>query len=154
MSDLRDRTWLSVPSGDLGPGSFKGPDLRPEPSVGGMSRPKRKHPTKASPARIAEIRAKKAAVCRLCGTAENVNAHHLVPRGMGGTIGGMWTESNVVGLCGHGNTDGCHGLVENRDPAACHLLRALLTDEEYSYVCEKMGEGWVERRYPVMWESA
>jgi hypothetical protein len=119
-----------------------------------MSRPKRKRPTKASPARIEEIRAKKAQECRLCGTTENVNAHHLIPRGAGGTIGGMWTESNIVGLCGHGNTDGCHGLVEKKDRAACHLLRSLLTDAEYSYVVSKMGEGWLDQKYPGIWEGA
>src|SRR2546423_1671470 len=117
--------------------NFKGPRFRPEPSVGGMGRPKRKHPLRVSNARKQEIRAKKAQVCRLCGTTENVQAHHLIPRGMGGTIGGEWTESNVVGLCGHGNVDGCHGLVERRDRVACHLLRALLSDAEYAYVAAK-----------------
>lgn len=129
--------------------AFKGPDPKPSPSVGGVGRPKRKRPTKANPERIAEIRAKKAQECRLCGTRKGVNAHHLIPRGMGGTIGGEWTESNVVGLCGHGNLDGCHGLVERRDPASLYLLRASLTDAEYSYVEFKMGEGWLERKYPI-----
>jgi hypothetical protein len=67
---------------------------------------------------------------------------------MGGTIGGEWTESNIVGLCGSGTT-GCHGLIEARDPAATYLLRARLTDAEYSYVVTKMGEGWLERRFPI-----
>ena len=30
------------------------------------------------------------------------------------------------------------------------LLRARLTDAEYSYVIEKMGEGWLERRFPIV----
>lgn len=128
--------------------AFK-PDPKPVASVGGMGRPKRKTPLRVSRERISEIRAKKAQECRLCGTTDQVQAHHLVPRGMGGTIGGEWTESNVVGLCGHGNVDGCHGLIENRDPAATYLLRASLTDAEYSYVVTKMGEGWLERKYPV-----
>lgn len=127
---------------------FKGPVPKPGASVGGIGRPKRKRPTKASPERIAEIRGKKCQACRLCGSVERVNAHHLIPRGMGGTIGGEWTESNVVGLCGSG-TQGCHGLVEARDPAALLLLRGTLTDAEYSYVVTKMGEGWLERKYPI-----
>ncbi|HWT44719.1 MAG TPA: hypothetical protein VN085_02085 [Vicinamibacterales bacterium] len=129
---------------------FHGMVPKGTPTVGGVGRPKRKRPTKASPERIAEIRAKKCRECRLCGTAEHVNAHHLIPRGMGGTIGGEWTESNIVGLCGHGNTDGCHGLVESRDRAALYLLRASLTDAEYSYVETKMGEGWLSRKYPAL----
>lgn len=132
---------------------FRGSVPRPEPSVGGMGRPKRNRPTKASPARIEEIRAKKCKECRLCGKTTNVDAAHLIPKGMGGTIGGSWTESNIVGLCGPGNSHGCHGLTEKKDRAACHLLRALLTDEEYSYVVSKMGEGWLDQRYPVLWEG-
>lgn len=125
--------------------AFKGPDPKPSPSVGGVGRPKRKRPTKANPERIAEIRAKKCADgCRLCGSKENVQAHHLIPRGMGGTIGGRWTESNICGLC-----KACHGLVEARDPAALYLLRASLSDAEYSYVVTTMGEGWLERKYPI-----
>ena len=148
-------TGLRPPAAqDLGPSSYKGPVPKPEASVGGMGRPKRNRPTKASPARIEEIRAKKCQECRLCGTTVRVNAHHLIPRGMGGTIGGAWTESNVVGLCGTGNSSGCHGLVESKDRAACHLLRALLTDAEYAYVVGKMGEQWLENRYPVIWEGA
>ena len=127
---------------------FKGPVPKPGASVGGIGRPKRKRPTKTSPERVAEIRAKKCESCRLCGATGNVNAHHLIPRGMGGTIGGEWTESNVVGLCGSGTT-GCHGLIEARDPAATYLLRASLTDAEYAYVVGKAGEGWLERRYPI-----
>ena len=130
------------------------PRWRPEPSAGGMGRPKRKRALNVSSQRKQEIRARKAQVCRLCDSTERVQAHHLIPRGMGGTIGGEWTESNVVGLCGHGNLDGCHGLVERRDPAALHLLRALLTDAEYAYVTSKMGEDWLDRRLPVMWERA
>lgn len=142
---------MTDPYGDLR--AFNGPRFRPEASVGGMGRPKRNRPTKASPARIDEIRAKKAQSCRLCGTTQNVDAAHLIPKGMGGTIGGVWTESNIIGLCGPGNSAGCHGLTEKRDRAACHLLRSLLTDAEYSYVVSKMGEGWLDQRYPVLWEG-
>lgn len=144
----------TVEAGDLGAASFKGPVPKPASSVGGMGRPKRIRPLKVSRERILEIKAKKCDECRLCGKPGPVDAHHLVPRGMGGTIGGEWTESNVVGLCGHGNVDGCHGLVESRDRAACHLLRSLLTDAEYSYVTTKMGEQWLDLRYPVQWEGA
>lgn len=120
------------------------PDLRPAPSRGGVGRAKRVQPTKASAAVVAAIREVKCRSCRLCGTPFNVNAHHLIPR----SRGGRWHVDNLVGLCGSGTT-GCHGLVEARDPAACYLLRARLTDSEYAYVIGVMGEGWLDRRLPI-----
>lgn len=131
--------------------AFKGPDVlrgvfRSVPSEGGIGRkkPSKNKRTAASPKRIKEIRAKKCGECRLCGKRRDVNAHHLIAK----SLQGIWTESNIVGLCGSGNT-GCHGLIEAYDKAACYLLRALLTDAEYSYVVSKMGEGWLDQRYPV-----
>jgi len=120
------------------------PDPKPEPSVGGMGRPKRNRPTLATPTIVGAIKAQKCGECRLCGDRERVDPHHLIPRGMGGTIGGEWTADNIVGLCRT-----CHDLVEARDPAANYLLRASLTDAEYAYVVSVAGEGWLERRYPV-----
>lgn len=133
---MTDRNDLTV---------FRGSVPRPV-SAGGVGRkkPAANKRTAASAKRILEIREKKCQECRLCGTGRNVNAHHLIPRSQLG----IWTESNVVGLCGSGTT-GCHGLVEARDPAASYLLRARLTDAEYSYVLTKMGEGWLDRRYPI-----
>jgi 5-methylcytosine-specific restriction endonuclease McrA len=125
------------------------PRWRPEPSAGGIGRPKRRRALNVSSQRKQEIRADKAQRCRLCDTTQHVHAHHLVPRGMGGTIGGEWVPENIVGLCREH-----HALVENRDRAACHLLRALLTDAEYAYVSAKMGEDWLDRRYPVIWERS
>lgn len=124
----------------------------PKPvSEGGIGRkkPERNKRTVASADRIAEIRAKKCVGgCRLCGK-HPASAHHLIPR----SLGGIWTESNIVGLCGDGTT-GCHGLVEARNRAACHLLRSLLTDAEYAYVIGKKGEGFLDRYYPPIWEAA
>lgn len=135
---------------DLGPESFRG--SVPKPSSGGgigKKKPVKNKRTHASPERIAEIRAKKCQECRLCGVTSNVNAHHLISRAQGGP----WTMWNIVGLCGSGTT-GCHGLVEARDKAACHLLRTLLTDHEYSYLVSKRSEEWLNRRYPPIWEKA
>ena len=108
--------------------------------------PKKPRRTSASHARIAEIRAKKVdgQPCRVCGTLDQVTAHHLIPR----SLGGVWTESNIVGLCGHG-TAGCHGDVEARHADALYRLRASLTDAEYSYVVEKAGEQFLARYYPL-----
>lgn len=128
------------------------PDPKPAPTEGGVGKRKPRTRSHASPERIQEIRAKKAVVCRLCGTTFGVQAAHLVPRGMGGSRGGAWTESNVIGLCGLGNASGCHGLVESHDSDACHLLRTRLTDAEYSYILSKRSEEWLDRRYPAKWE--
>lgn len=127
------------------------PDPRPEPSVGGIGRPKRHAPTRAIPVEIAAIKAVKCQECRLCGVSARraqINAAHLVARGMGGTIGGEWTAANIVGLCGHGNIDGCHGLIDGYDPEARAALRAKLTEDELAYIVMKMGQGWLDRRYP------
>jgi hypothetical protein len=136
---------------DLADEPFAGSLPKPSPTDGGTGKKKSaaSRRTSASAARIAEIRAKKLADgCRLCGK-HPATAHHLIPRSQGG----LWTEANIVGLCGHG-TAGCHGLVEARNKAACHLLRTLLTDQEYSYVVSKQGEGWLDMKYPPIWEDA
>lgn len=127
------------------------PDPRPEPSSGGMGRPKRKTPTRALPSVLEAIKAAKCLTCRLCGASAalvQVNAAHLVPRGMGGTIGGEWTADNIVGLCGHGNIDGCHGLIDGYDLEARTALRSKLTEQELAYIEAKMGRDWLDRRYP------
>jgi hypothetical protein len=116
-----------------------------------MGRPKRSTPTRAVPVEIAAIKAVKCQECRLCGVSADdaqINAAHLVQRGMGGTIGGEWTAANIVGLCGHGNIDGCHGLLDSYDPEARAALRALLTLDELAYIEMKMGRDWLDRRYP------
>lgn len=131
--------------------AFKGSDPRPDRSVGGIGLPKRKTPTRALPAEIEQLRAAKARECRLCGVTASeaqINLAHLVPRGMGGTIGGEWTADNLVGLCGHGNLDGCHGLVDGYDAEARRALRAKLLPAEIEYVVNKMGRGWLDRFFP------
>lgn len=129
---------------------YRGPVPKPISKGGiGRKKPQANKKTAASPERIAEIREKKCSDgCRLCGK-HPATAHHLIPRSQQG----IWTESNIVGLCGDG-VQGCHGLIESRDRAACHLLRSLLTDAEYSYLISKKGEEWLERRYPAVWTAA
>jgi len=131
---------------------WKRDQLERSPAGIGLPKPQANKRTDASPARKAEIRAKKCGECRVCGRAFGlipINAHHLIPR----SLGGVWTESNIVGLCGSGTT-GCHGLVEARDRVACAALRRSLTDAEYSYIVAKKGEAFLDRYYPVAWEKA
>lgn len=53
-------------------------------------------------------------LCEVCGVALGVNTHHRQPRGMGGSREEhINTASNLLWVCGHGNTSGCHGLIEN-----------------------------------------
>jgi hypothetical protein len=129
------------------------PDPKPARSNGGMGRRKRRQALAVTADVKARIRAAKCQVCRLCGRGSSpelpINAAHLVPRGMGGTIGGEWVEPNIIGLCGHGNVDGCHGLIDSYDPEACVRLRLLLTDDEVGYVVAKKGQGWFDRRFPL-----
>jgi 5-methylcytosine-specific restriction endonuclease McrA len=84
-------------------------------------------------------------VCRVCDQAlRDLQLHHLVARGMGGTIGGDDIEANLVALCST-----CHGLVEARDPWACSLLGQRLTAAEREYVVEKKSAAYLQKRYGV-----
>lgn len=106
---------------------------------------KRYHRKVASPKRWAAIIDAKRGPCRVCGRVEkHVEYHHVVAR----AIGGSDTESNIVPLCGD-----CHRLVTERDKEACAALRRNLTDSEYAYAVETLGEARFEDRYPVTWEK-
>lgn len=116
-------------------------DVTPYPKAAQVP-PKKPRRTDASSTRKAEIRAKKATRCRLCRepNGQVIDPHHLIPR----SLGGLWTESNIVGLCRSHHDDVTDG---HRD--ALYALRAALTDAEYSYVVERAGEGFMDRYYPV-----
>lgn len=105
---------------------------------------RRYHRKVASPKRWQAIIDAKGGPCRCCG-AVPVTFHHLVPR----AIGGSDCEANIVPLCSL-----CHEDVTRRDPMVCKALRLTLTDAEYSYGVEKLGEARFEERYPVVWERA
>lgn len=84
--------------------------------------------------------------CRLvllCGKPAK-SLHHLLPRSLGGDD----VADNLVGLCGDG-TSGCHGAVEDREPAALLLLANSLDDGEYAYLISKCGEGAMERLFNI-----
>ena len=106
-----------------------------------LARKERRYTRKvASPKRWAAIADAKQSHCRVCNAAPPNELHHLVPRG----IGGSDTESNIVPLC-----EGCHRAVTGSDKAACAALRRSLTDAEYAYCVETLGEARFESRYPV-----
>lgn len=110
--------------------------------------PKRRPRHKASAKRWEEIAGKKQGPCRVCdghGLGGN-QLHHLVPRGPGL---GADTEANIVPLCAE-----CHRRVTAYDRDACAVLRRNLSDDEYSYAVEKLGEARFEARYPVRYEAA
>jgi 5-methylcytosine-specific restriction endonuclease McrA len=98
----------------------------------------------ASPKRLQQIIDAKMGPCRVCGGTGMTEFHHLVPRSQGGGD----TESNFVPLC---HRD--HMAVTNGDKTVCAALRRNLTDAEYSYAVEKLGEARFESRYPVVWEK-
>ncbi len=139
---------------------FKGMDIRPERSPGGIGQPKtasaRRFRVKASPQRWAEIRDKKLGdcyVCRYLGVEQGKPStlHHVVSKSLGGSD----CESNCVPLCGTGTT-GCHGRVEHHEPDTCATFAAALQlydDAAYVYAVEKLGEdGWL-RRYGVRFQT-
>lgn len=81
-------------------------------------------------------------VCELCEERASETAHHVVPRGQGGDD----LDVNLAMLCGDG-TRGCHGRVEE----SAHYrskLRAKLRPETVAYAIARMGEGWLDGKYP------
>lgn len=118
--------------------AFK-PDPKP-PMSGGIGRKKPAPRRRAGAARWAEIRERKLGPCRVCEGEFGVQLHHLVPRAQLGAD----TEANLVPLCRV-----CHDKVTRRDREACAVLRRSLTDQEYAYACERLGESVFERYYPV-----
>lgn len=119
--------------------TFK-PYPKEEQLARGPMRPKR---LKASKRRWEQIAGHKQGPCRVCGGAPPNELHHLVPRAQGGAD----TESNLVPLC---HED--HRRVTRYDREACAALRVALSDSEYAYANDMLGEARFESRYPVRYE--
>ncbi len=79
----------------------------------------------------AEVKAADGYRCRCCGSKDGVDCHEHKRRGAGGAI----TLANSYALCRV-----CHDLMTRRDKQACRALRLSLSDEEYSYESERLGE--------------
>lgn len=120
------------------------PDWRPTFS-GGIGKKKPASRRRAGAARWAEIREHKLGPCRVCGGTVGIQMHHLVPRSQGGSD----TEANITPLC---RPD--HDAVTRGDRHACATLRASLTDAEYAYAVDMLGEARFEARYPVEYRVA
>lgn len=106
------------------------------------AKPKRKNPAKASPARMAEIRAKKCGQCRVCDTKDGlIHAHHIIRQGTD-----LWlssdTENNIVGLCAQCHTD----LHAGRDKVK-KILRARLSTDEVRHTDKNAYKGYVDDIY-------
>jgi 5-methylcytosine-specific restriction endonuclease McrA len=106
--------------------------------------PKKQTRLRAGKKRWEEIARAKQGPCRVCGGAPPNELHHLVPRAQGGAD----QNDNLVPLC-HAD----HGRVTRYDREACAALRLSLTDAEYAYATEFLGEGRFESRYPVDWRK-
>ena len=104
--------------------------------------PKRPSRRRAGRRRWEQIAAAKQGPCRVCNGAPPNELHHLVPRSQGGAD----TEANIVPLGGV-----CHSRVTVYDREACAALRRSLTDAEYAYAVDVLGEGRFEAKFPVRW---
>jgi 5-methylcytosine-specific restriction endonuclease McrA len=74
--------------------------------------------------------------------ATTVTWHHVIPRDYFGDD----VPENIVPVCFN-----CHVHLTHRGPEACRALCASLTDAEYAYAVDKLGEGVFERVYGVMY---
>ena len=120
-------------------------EAKPYPKVTQLQRgPQRKARHRANATGWFEIAAAKRAPCRICGGDRwHIEFHHLIPRAQLGDD----VPANIVALC-----PDCHRGVHLREPAHCRLLLPRLSDDEYAYAVEKLGEGWAERVYGIEYE--
>lgn len=125
--------------------SFRGPFTK-EMQVG-AGRPRRYRRKIAGPKQWQAIVAEKGDRCRLCEAVSEhlhgqpVEYHHLVSRGsqLGDDV-----ADNIVPVCRlH------HHAVTARHEVALRLLAESLTDAEYAYCIDKLGEGAMERLFGV-----
>lgn len=76
--------------------------------------------------------------CRVCGSPDNGELHHLVPRSQRGDD----IPDNLVRLCLL-----CHALIEARDDTTAMKLGLLLTEAERNYVIKRKGAYYLANRY-------
>lgn len=122
-------------------------DVTPYPKQKQLARGERRYRRKvASPKQWQAIIAEKQGPCRICGSsADNgrlhghIQMHHVVPR-----VGGDDLADNIVPLC-----PDCHDRVTRREPDSCCLLVFRLTDDEYCYAIDRLGEQVWERCYGI-----
>jgi len=123
----------------------------PYPKTRQLARGERRYRRKvASPKQWAAIRADKLTSCRICDESQRIagtsstsslELHHLVNRSQGGDD----VADNLVPLC-----SAHHGFVTNRTANTLRVLAESLTDGEYAYCIEKLGEGAMTRLFGVM----
>lgn len=125
---------------------------RPHPKAASTKpgRPRRQRRFYASAKQWAVLRQTKGGPCRICGDPgsngavhSRIHLHHVVSRQDGGDD----VADNLAPLC---PTD--HDLVTRRDPAACRIFLATLTDAEYAYAIGRGGEAFFERAYGLVYE--
>ena len=81
--------------------------------------------------------------CRIFKDEPATDAHHLIPRDYNGDD----VAENIVGL-----SRDAHEGVTLREARHCRIMLTRLSDAEYAYATEKLGEGWAERVYGVEYE--
>ena len=105
--------------------------------------PKRPARIKAARSEWPALRAAKLGPCR-CASSwcyGRIELHHIVPRSLLGDD----VADNLVPLCGWH-----HGCVTRRSAQELVTLAESLTDAEYAYCIDKLGEGAMERLFGVL----
>lgn len=125
-------------------------DVRPDPkpvTEGGIGRKKpdrgnrRRGRVTASRDGWLRLREAKLGNCRVCLCPDYIELHHLVPRSLGGDD----VADNLVPLCRE-----CHAAITTRSRLESWALASDLTDGEYAYVIDKLGEGALARLFGVV----
>lgn len=116
-------------------------DVRPDPKPVAGAKPKTRGRKRATQADWRMLHAAKQGPCRICDAPPPNHLHHLIFRSQGGPD----TPDNLLPLClAH------HDAIHARDPEALVNLALRLTDGEYAFVHEKLGEAALERLFGVL----
>jgi 5-methylcytosine-specific restriction endonuclease McrA len=124
---------------------------KPYPKSSQLARGERRYRRKVASAKQWQaIQAAKLGPCRVCVApsrngggfqSHRIQLHHIVPRDLGGDD----VPENIAPVCGD-----CHGKITRRETTALHALAASLTDAEYAYCIDKLGEDALTRLFGVM----
>lgn len=77
--------------------------------------------------------------CRVCGSHDNMNAHHAVPRSI--SPAGRADLRNCLPLCGV-----CHSSWHRQGKVVIH--RDHFTETEWNFITTLIGSPWLDKRYP------
>lgn len=94
------------------------------------------------------VRKRSGGICESCGVAPATEMHHRLYR----SRGGLHTASNLLDVCGWGNTSGCHGRAHSGDVGVALGLSIESGGDPRLIPVEHALFGWVLLTDEGLWE--